>query len=93
MFIPDRFMGSTIDYRGTNFEFTPFGAGRPICPGMLIGLANTELALATLLFHFDWALPDGILPGGLDMTEAMGITARRKEDLLLRVTFRIPMPC
>ncbi|KAK1632571.1 hypothetical protein QYE76_006886 [Lolium multiflorum] len=52
-FIPDRFMGSTTNYKGTNFEFTPFGAGRRICPGMLFGLANVELGLASLLFYFD----------------------------------------
>uniref|UniRef100_A0ACD5VAY1 Uncharacterized protein n=1 Tax=Avena sativa TaxID=4498 RepID=A0ACD5VAY1_AVESA len=91
-FLPDRFMATTTDYKGNHFEFTPFGAGWRICPGMLFGLANIELALASLLFYFDWALPDGLLPGGLDMTEAMGITARRKEDLRVHATLRVPLP-
>lgn len=91
-FIPDRFMGSEIDYKGNNFEFTPFGAGRQICIGMLFGIANIELAFASLLFYFDWALPDGILPGDLDMTETMGITARKKEDLRLRATLHVQLP-
>jgi hypothetical protein len=92
-FIPDRFLGSAVDYKGNYFEFTPFGGGRRVCPGMLFGLANVELGLASLLFHFDWALPDGILPGNLNMTEAMGITARKKDDLWLRATLRVPLPC
>ncbi|KAF7003707.1 hypothetical protein CFC21_018997 [Triticum aestivum] len=92
-FVPDRFMGSKIDYKGNDFEFTPFGAGRRICPGMHFGIANIELALASLLFYFDWALPDGILPGDLDMTETMGITARKKEDLWLRATLHVQLPC
>ncbi|KAM3389840.1 hypothetical protein ACQJBY_011790 [Aegilops geniculata] len=91
-FVPDRFMGSTRDYKGNNFEFIPFGAGRRICPGMLFGIANIELALASLLFYFDWALPDGILPGDLDMTETMGISASKKEDLWLRATLHVQLP-
>ncbi|XBI94833.1 hypothetical protein VPH35_031400 [Triticum aestivum] len=77
-FIPDRFMGSKMNYDPNNFEFIPFSYGRRICPGMLFGIANINLALASLLFYFDWALPDGILLGDLDMAETMGISAKKK---------------
>lgn len=89
-FNPERFLGETRDFKGNDFDFLPFGAGRRICPGMALGLANVELALANLLFCFDWSLPEGILPGELDMTETVGITARRKEDLLVSATLRVP---
>jgi hypothetical protein len=59
-----------------------------MCPGISFGLAVMELALASLLFHFDWELPGGA--GELDMAEALAITAGRKSDLWLRATVRVP---
>jgi len=91
-FHPDRFLSDTRDFKGNDFEFIPFGAGRRICPGMAFGLANVELGLASLLFHFDWSLPEGMVPSELDMTEATEITARRKADLLLSATPCVKLP-
>ncbi|GJN38920.1 hypothetical protein PR202_gb28001 [Eleusine coracana subsp. coracana] len=92
-FRPERFEGDVVDFRGSDFEFVPFGAGRRMCPGITLGLAVMEMGLASLLFHFDWELPAGATdPSELDMEEALGITARRKSDLWLIPRVRVPPP-
>ncbi|KHG19246.1 Cytochrome P450 [Gossypium arboreum] len=82
-FEPERFVNSSVDFIGTNFEFIPFGAGRRVCPGILFALPNVELPLAQLLFHFDWKLPRGMKQEDIDMTEVFGVSVRRKIDLVL----------
>ncbi|KAJ1270551.1 hypothetical protein BS78_06G060600 [Paspalum vaginatum] len=91
-FLPERFEGSAVGFKGFDFELIPFGAGRRMCPGMAFGLAQIELALAALLFHFDWELPGGMAAEALDMAEAFGITAQRRSDLLVVAVPRIPVP-
>ncbi|KAK1604142.1 hypothetical protein QYE76_027815 [Lolium multiflorum] len=63
-FAPERFMeggsAAAVDFRGSNFEFMPFGAGRRMCPGLNFGLIAVEIMLANLVYCHDWALPAGI---------------------------------
>ncbi|KDP42337.1 hypothetical protein JCGZ_02810 [Jatropha curcas] len=88
-FNPDRFIDSSIDYKGNNFELIPFGAGRRICPGITLASANMELFLANLLYHFDWKFPQGITAENLDMNECFGGAVKRKVDLeLIPIPFR-----
>ncbi|CAO2152727.1 unnamed protein product [Urochloa humidicola] len=89
-FKPERFENCNLDYKGTNYEFLPFGSGRRICPGINIGLANIDLALASLLYHFDWKLPDGMEPKDIDLREALGLIASKKTSLIMRPVTHVP---
>ncbi|KAJ4721694.1 putative Cytochrome P450 [Melia azedarach] len=82
-FDPDRFMGSSIDLKGQNYELIPFGAGRRMCPGMFMGLAIVELTLANLLWKFDWEMPAGMEKEDLDFDVLPGVTMHKKNVLWL----------
>ncbi|KAI5571738.1 hypothetical protein BDE02_11G114600 [Populus trichocarpa] len=86
-FYPERFINVSTDFKGSDFEFIPFGAGKRMCPGMLFAIANIEFPLAHMLYHFDWKPADGLEPENLDMTESLGASVKRKRDLNL-----IPIP-
>ena len=89
-FCPERFLESSVDYRGQHFELLPFGAGRRGCPGIDFGVVLIELALANLLCYFDWELPHGMRREDLDMEEAFGITMHKKVPLCLVAKLVIP---
>ncbi|XP_057779393.1 6,7,8-trihydroxycoumarin synthase-like [Salvia miltiorrhiza] len=82
-FMPERFLDSNIDLKGKDFILTPFGSGRRICPGMVMGLVNVELIVANLLYSFDWELPLGNRPEDVDTTSVSGVAVAKKNALLL----------
>ncbi|OVA20261.1 Cytochrome P450 [Macleaya cordata] len=87
-FKPERFLAATnLDYRGQNFEYLPFGAGRRICPGLPLGHQMLHLVLGSLLHSFEWSLENGVTPETLDMGEKMGTSLRK--DIPLKA---IPKP-
>ncbi|CAM0878085.1 unnamed protein product [Alopecurus aequalis] len=87
-FVPERFEAGDVDFRGAHFELLPFGAGRRICPGLAMGVANVEFTLANMVCIFDWALPEGM--GEVSMEEAGGLTIHRKTPLVLVPTVYCP---
>ncbi|KAF6144599.1 hypothetical protein GIB67_006091 [Kingdonia uniflora] len=81
LFNPDRFLGCDINFRGYDFELTPFGAGKRICPGLPLAYRMVHLMLASLIHLYDWKLEDGIKPEDVNMEEKFGITLQKAESL------------
>ncbi|KAL0296068.1 UNVERIFIED_CONTAM: Geraniol 8-hydroxylase [Sesamum radiatum] len=81
-FMPERFLNSDIDFRGNDFRFTPFSAGRRICPGLNLAVRMVALIVVNLVKTFDWKLPNGMAPEDMDMTEKFGVTLRKAEPLV-----------
>ncbi|KAM7273725.1 hypothetical protein ACFE04_028389 [Oxalis oulophora] len=88
-FDPSRFMKHNVpDFKGSDYEFLPFGSGRRSCPGMQLGLYGLELGVASLLNCFDWELPNGMKPSELDMNDTFGLTAPKAVQLVVVPTYR-----
>ncbi|KAL6858799.1 hypothetical protein ACP4OV_017801 [Aristida adscensionis] len=70
-FVPERFLDTAaeVEFRGKHFEFLPFGAGRRLCPGLPMAERVVPLILASLLYAFEWRLPDGVAAEQLDVSE------------------------
>ena len=64
------------DFKGCDFEFTPFGSGRRACPGMQLGLYALEMSVAELVHCFTWELQEGMKASEIDMSDVFGLTAR-----------------
>ncbi|KAK9054551.1 hypothetical protein SSX86_025629 [Deinandra increscens subsp. villosa] len=85
-FRPERFLDSTIDFKGCDFELIPFGAGRRGCPGIAFAMMTNASLLANLLHKFNWELPNGGKEDDLDMNEQPGLTIHKKVPLLVVAT-------
>ncbi|KAL4391762.1 hypothetical protein AHAS_Ahas03G0277500 [Arachis hypogaea] len=83
-FKPERFLNSSVDFKGCDFQFIPFGAGRRGCPGLQFATAVDEIVLATLVHHFDWDL--SAASKEVDMSETHGLALHLKSPLLAIAT-------
>uniref|UniRef100_A0A453LE81 Uncharacterized protein n=2 Tax=Aegilops tauschii TaxID=37682 RepID=A0A453LE81_AEGTS len=90
-FRPERFLdgasATDVDVRGNDYQLLPFGAGRRICPAINFALPVLEIAVASLVRHFDWELPAGTR---LDMAETPGLVTPPLVPLRLVPKCRTP---
>ncbi|KAL0382334.1 UNVERIFIED_CONTAM: putative (S)-N-methylcoclaurine 3'-hydroxylase isozyme 2 [Sesamum calycinum] len=87
-FIPERFLDSSMDFRGNDFEYVPFGSGRRMCPGWPMAARNVPYVVASLIHSFNWFLPGYNDPSELNMDEIYLLALRKKQSLQL-----IPRVC
>ncbi|XP_049391877.1 cytochrome P450 71AU50-like isoform X1 [Solanum stenotomum] len=88
-FLPERFVGSCIDFRGRDFQLVPFGSGRRSCPGMQLAVMVARLVVAQLVHCFEWELPNGMQPCDLDIDEKFGIVTCREKPLMAIPTYNL----
>jgi cytochrome P450 len=90
-FNPERFVGSEVDLKGSDFQLLPFGSGRRMCPALSLGLITVQMELAMLLHSFMWKLPIGEKPEDIDMGEVFGISTPKAIPLKVIATARLPL--
>jgi cytochrome P450 len=90
-FNPERFVGSGLDMKGTDFQLLPFGSGRRMCPGMIFSVLMVQIILARLLHSFNWTLPEGENPQDIDMQELFGGTIPKAIPLEAVASARLPL--
>lgn len=89
-FQPERFINSTVDVYGHDFELIPFGAGRRKCPGLPLAMRMLPIMLGSLINCFDWKLEGGIAPEELNMEDKFGITLAKLHPLRAVATPVVP---
>ncbi|XP_042984748.1 cytochrome P450 71B36-like isoform X3 [Carya illinoinensis] len=88
-FYPERFVDSSIEYKGQHFELLPFGSGRRGCPAIYMGATTVELSLANLLYCFDWKVPSGMKEEDINMEESTGAGLTQKRIPLNLVPVKV----
>ncbi|XP_057475947.1 corytuberine synthase-like [Actinidia eriantha] len=86
-FRPERFLSSELDYKGIDFEYIPFGLGRRFCTGQPLATRVLPLIIASLIHHFDWALPGDMDPAQINMSDKLDVTMLKEESLCVRRQF------
>ncbi|KAL4314849.1 Cytochrome P450 [Arachis hypogaea] len=78
LFKPWRFFKANVpDFKGSNFQFIPFGSGRRSCSVTQLRLYALELAVAHLLHCFTWELLGGMKLSEMDSSDIFELAAPR----------------
>ncbi|KAF3775623.1 putative cytochrome P450 508A4 [Nymphaea thermarum] len=80
-FLPERFIESDVSFNGKHFQFTPFGAGKRICPGIPLASRTVLLVLASLINSFSWMPSNQVAPEELDVKAKFRLVLQKAAPL------------
>lgn len=77
-FKPERFIGSEdVSIMGSDLRLAPFGSGRRVCPGKVMGLATVHLWIAQLIQNFEWVKGSS----DVELAEVLKLSMEMKQPL------------
>ncbi|PUZ44907.1 hypothetical protein GQ55_8G173500 [Panicum hallii var. hallii] len=83
VFRPERFTELDVSVLGSDLRLAPFGSGRRVCPGRMMGLSTVQLWLGRLLQEYEW------LPAKpIKLAECLRLSMEIKKPLLCRAVRR-----
>ncbi|KAM3319612.1 cytochrome 89A2 [Capsicum chacoense] len=91
-FRPERFLVEGSDIEGFDItgsreiKMMPFGAGRRICPGLVLAMLHLEYFVANLVWHFQWKPVQG---DDVDLSEKQEFTVVMKNPLRALICLRV----
>ncbi|CAN6362960.1 unnamed protein product [Urochloa humidicola] len=86
VFRPERFMEEEdVNVLGSDLRLAPFGSGRRVCPGRMMGLSTTHLWLGRLLQEYEWLPPAN---GPVKLAERLRLSMEMKKPLVCRAVRR-----
>ena len=86
VFRPERFAEEEVSVLGSDLRLAPFGSGRRVCPGRMMGLATAQLWLGRLLQEYRWLPPPANKP--VRLAECLRLSMEMKTPLVCRAVPR-----
>ncbi|XP_020106403.1 cytochrome P450 78A5-like [Ananas comosus] len=87
-FRPERFLEEDVSIMGSDLRLAPFGSGRRVCPGRVLGLTTVHLWLARLAQEYIWSAGRPV-----QLSERLQLSMEMKRPLVCRVVRRSRTSC
>ncbi|XP_008805331.1 cytochrome P450 78A4-like [Phoenix dactylifera] len=82
-FQPERFFEEDVSILGSDLRLSPFGSGRRVCPGRVLGLTTVHLWLARLIQQCNWTANHPV-----QLSECLRLSLEMKKPLVCQAVRR-----